>query len=46
MNLLKSKLYQEDLSYIAGLDLPWDSLQNKSILISGVNGLLAAALLM
>lgn len=42
MNLLKSKLYQEGLNYRAGLALPWNSLQRKSILISGGGGLVAS----
>lgn len=39
MDLYSNKLYTEDLSYVAGLDLPWEKLQDRSILISGATGL-------
>lgn len=45
MDLLKNKLYQEDLDYIAQLNLPWERLQDKSILISGASGLIASCLI-
>lgn len=45
MNLLKNKLYQEDLDYITSLDLPWNSLQNKTVLISGASGMIASCLI-
>lgn len=38
------KLYQEDIAYIAGMDLPWEQLQNKSILIVGASGLIGTCL--
>ena len=42
MNLYKNELYLEDLNYVAGLDLPWEKLQGKSILISGATGLIGS----
>ena len=44
VNLCKNDLYMEDIKYVAGLDLPWDKLYNKSILISGATGLVGAFL--
>ena len=34
MNLLKNKLYREDLAYVSELNLPWEKLKKKSILLS------------
>ena len=45
MNLYDSKLYMEDVRYVAGLDLPWEELRNKSILLSGATGLLGSFLI-
>lgn len=45
MNLLDNELYQEDLKYIANLDLPWDKLKNKSILLSGATGMIGSFLI-
>lgn len=44
MNLYENELYKEDLDYVAGLELPWDKLKNKSILISGATGLVGSFL--
>lgn len=30
MNLLKNKLYREDLAYVSELNLPWEKLKKKS----------------
>ena len=35
-------LYREDVGYVAGLDLPWDRLQNKRVLITGAGGLIGS----
>lgn len=45
MELLKTKLYQEDIDYVTALQLPWYKLQDKSILISGASGLIASCLI-
>lgn len=42
MKVYENKEYMEDVSYIAGLDLPWEKLNNKSILISGATGLVGS----
>ena len=44
MNLYDNKLYMEDLEYVSGLQLPWDKLQGKSILVSGATGLIGSFL--
>lgn len=40
MDFLKSALYQDDIGYVAGLNLPWNSLKNRKILITGACGLI------
>ncbi len=44
MNLYNSALYIEDLEYVAGLNLPWNKLKDKSVLISGATGLVGSFL--
>lgn len=36
--MIDSYLYIEDIDYVSALDLPWNKLKNKSILISGATG--------
>lgn len=45
MNLYDNKLYKEDIEYVTGLELPWEKLQDKSILISGATGLVGSFLI-
>lgn len=45
MDLQENKLYKEDIKKMAGLFLPWDMLQNKSLLISGATGLVGSFLI-
>lgn len=42
MSLYDNSLYIEDINYIAGLDLPWEKLQRKSVLLSGATGLVGS----
>ena len=42
MDLYNSDLYIEDLKYVAGLDLPWDKLRDRSVLLSGATGLVGS----
>lgn len=42
MQIHESKLYQEDIKYIASLNLPWKNLNNKAVLISGASGLIGS----
>ena len=44
MSLYNSELYMEDVRYVAGLILPWEKLQHKSVLLSGATGLLGSFL--
>ena len=45
MNLYKNKLFTDDVIRVASMDLPWEKLGNKSILISGATGLLGSFLI-
>ena len=45
MTVYYNKLYQEDIQYIAKLELPWEKMQDKSILISGASGLVGSCLI-
>lgn len=45
MYLIDNDLYKEDLKYIGELNLPWEKLQNKSILISGATGMIGSLLI-
>ena len=40
MNIFENKQYQEDLKSISSIELPWEKLYNRSILISGASGLM------
>lgn len=42
MNLYENELYVEDVRSVACLDLPWNELQNKSVLVSGATGLIGS----
>lgn len=45
MNLYKSHFYIEDLHTTAGLNLPWNMLRNRSIMLSGATGLIGSFLI-
>ena len=44
MKVFEHKEYLEDIDYVASLDLPWNKLKDKSILISGATGLVGSFL--
>ena len=44
MNLYEDILYREDLDFVSELDLPWEKLDNRCILISGATGLVGSFL--
>lgn len=44
MNLYENNLYMEDVKYTADLSLPWEKLSGKTVLISGVTGLIGSFL--
>lgn len=45
MNLYDNADYMEDVRRTAGLDLPWDRLKDKAVLISGATGLVGSFLI-
>ncbi len=44
MNIYENKLYTQDVATVAALPLPWEKLQDRSILISGAGGLVGSFL--
>ncbi len=44
MRLYDSKTYNEDLRYIANLDLPWEKLKDASMLLTGSTGMFGSLL--
>ena len=44
MKVYDNSLYLEDVNYVADLNLPWEKLNNKSIMISGATGLIGSML--
>lgn len=42
MKVYENKDYMDDVAFVAKIDLPWEKLQNKSILLSGATGLLGS----
>ena len=42
MNLYQNQLYLEDIYYTANLDLPWEKLRGKSVLLSGATGMIGS----
>ena len=45
MNLYDNKLYIEDLLFVGELDLPWERLRDKCIMLSGATGMLGSFLI-
>ena len=45
MKVFENQLYMSDVNYISKLDLPWDKLKNKSIMVSGATGLIGSMLI-
>ena len=45
MRLYENQLYQSDLKTVCGLDLPWQMLDRKRILISGATGMIGSTLI-
>lgn len=44
MNLYQNDLYLDDVCHVAGLDLPWHKLKNKTLMLSGATGLIGSFL--
>ncbi|KRL41531.1 NAD-dependent epimerase/dehydratase family protein [Liquorilactobacillus nagelii] len=45
MELVEINLYRKDLSTVTELDLPWENLKNKTVLITGATGLIGTFLI-
>lgn len=45
MKVYANSLYKDDVEYVAGLSLPWNKPNNKSIMISGATGLIGSMLI-
>lgn len=45
MDIYNNILYREDIEFVAGLELPWEKLEDRSILISGATGLVGSFLI-
>ena len=45
MTRLEHRLYQEELSYIVSLPLPWEKLTGKTVVISGATGMVGTQLI-
>lgn len=45
MSLYSNEIYLEDVEKVSGTILPWEKLQNKSVLLSGATGLLGSFLI-
>lgn len=43
--MINNSIYIEDIKYVAGLELPWEKLSKKSILITGASGLIGSFLI-
>ena len=44
MNLYENNLYMEDIDYVKKLDLPWEKLKDRSLILSGAAGLIGSFL--
>lgn len=44
MDLYNNKDYLDDVQFVAGLNLPWEKLKNKSLMLSGATGLIGSFL--
>lgn len=45
MNLYQNDKYLEDIRYVSGLDLPWEKLEGRRLMLSGATGLLGSFLI-
>lgn len=45
MNICETEIYKDDISYIAGLSIPWEKLYGKTILITGASGLIGGLII-
>lgn len=45
MRILDNALYQSDIAQVSDMDLPWEKLNNKTILLTGATGMIASAII-
>ena len=45
MGLYQNNLYMEDVHYVVNMDIPWEKLKDKRIMISGATGLIGSFLI-
>lgn len=45
MKIFENEIYQQDVKYVANLNLPWRKLQDKTIMISGATGQIGSFLI-
>jgi nucleoside-diphosphate-sugar epimerase len=45
MKVYENALYIEDVTYVAGLNLPWEKLHNKTLMLSGATGMVGSFLI-
>lgn len=45
MNILKNEKYQTDIMYVSELDISWERMNNKSIIITGATGMIASVII-
>lgn len=45
IKVYENKLYREDIRYVASLDLPWERMQDSSVIISGATGQVGSMLI-
>lgn len=43
--MIDSKIYKEDIAYVTNLELPWELLAGKNVLITGASGLIGSFLI-
>ena len=43
--MIDNSIYREDIEYVTNLELPWEKLANKSILVTGASGLIGSFLI-
>lgn len=44
MNLYQNRAYMEDVRLVCGVDIPWEKLRDKTLLLSGASGMLGSFL--
>ena len=44
MNLYNNELYLDDVRYVAELELPWEKLRDKTLMLSGATGMIGSFL--